>query len=744
MSRARNLADLLGSDGDVKSSRLDSHGAKKDFSNVGALPTAVRNQLKGDIGNTGPQGSQGPTGATGAQGPAGSDGTIGSNGADGATGATGPQGATGAAGSNGSDGATGAQGATGAAGSNGSDGATGATGSTGAQGATGAAGADGATGSTGSTGAQGATGPAGSPDTSAQVLTKIKAVDGSGSGLDADLLDGKNSSSSGGANKILASHVSNGYLYINNWIHPANGTGLFYDAGVHFYEASNKMYASTSFKSATQGDLWGNSNDGSGSGLDADLLDGQHGSTYLDDNNFLLRRDNRTIAPNEDSPSRLRFGFTSWNNNNTAPYADYLHMRSYSDSSGGNDNLLMVCKGGKNMRLWQQSFNSGSAYSSYVDFWNSGNDGSGSGLDADLLDGQHASAFATSGHTHNYLPLSGGTMTGAITTPSDIISTGRDNGVFGSYNSTQTDHIWSMGTSYRNHTAGTNFGNLYGLAYKHTNNSTGGTMAGGHQMVWCNNGTPRAAIGYDRFWHAASGDIWGSSNDGSGSGLDADTVDGIQGASFLRSDAADTYNSTLTHTHQMGLVANDFGGGVFGKYSATRYQHVWSMGTAYKTSADGTSYGNMYGLTFTHPNVGTGTNQSIAGLGHQLQLRMNGTLHAAIGSGIWTSGNITAYSDIAVKTNLVPIPDALNKVMSISGYTYDRTDYVVDPETGIMPDTRQAGVVAQEVEKVLPEVVSGEDGNKAVAYGNMVALLIEAIKEQQTQIDELKAQLGGA
>ena len=77
----------------------------------------------------------------------------------------------------------------------------------------------------------------------------------------------------------------------------------------------------------------------------------------------------------------------------------------------------------------------------------------------------------------------------------------------------------------------------------------------------------------------------------------------------------------------------------------------------------------------------------------------------------------------------------------LNGYTYDRTDYKVDPETGDMPETRQAGVVAQEVEKVLPEVVSGEEGNKAVAYGNMVALLIEAIKEQQTQSEARAAEI---
>jgi hypothetical protein len=232
--------------------------------------------------------------------------------------------------------------------------------------------------------------------------------------------------------------------------------------------------------------------------------------------------------------------------------------------------------------------------------------------------------------------------------------------------------------------------------------------------------------------------VWHAGNDGSGSGLDADTLDGIQASSFLRSDTADTFTGTLTMGLQQALVANNYGRGVFGLYSATRYQHVWSMGTAYKTSDDGTSYGNMYGLTFTHTNIGTGTNQAISGLGHQLQLRMNGTLHAAIGSGIWTSGNVTAYSDIAVKTNLEVIPNALDKVCQLNGYTYDRTDYEVDPVTGEMPETRQAGVVAQQVEKVLPEVVSGEDGNKAVAYGNMVSILIEAIKELKQEIEELK------
>ena len=101
---------------------------------------------------------------------------------------------------------------------------------------------------------------------------------------------------------------------------------------------------------------------------------------------------------------------------------------------------------------------------------------------------------------------------------------------------------------------------------------------------------------------------------------------------------------------------------------------------------------------------------------------------------VTASGNITANSDISLKDNITPIPDALDKVLQIRGVTFNRNDIEDNP--------RHAGVIAQEVEKVLPEVVSeGKDGIKSVAYGNMVGLLIEAIKEQQEQINMLKEQL---
>jgi len=98
------------------------------------------------------------------------------------------------------------------------------------------------------------------------------------------------------------------------------------------------------------------------------------------------------------------------------------------------------------------------------------------------------------------------------------------------------------------------------------------------------------------------------------------------------------------------------------------------------------------------------------------------------------SGNVTAYSDEKLKENIEVIDNAVEKVKQIRGVTFTRND-LEDKEK------RYTGVIAQEIEKVLPEVVSYDEGQdaKTVAYGNIVGLLIEAVKEQQEQIEELKS-----
>ena len=103
---------------------------------------------------------------------------------------------------------------------------------------------------------------------------------------------------------------------------------------------------------------------------------------------------------------------------------------------------------------------------------------------------------------------------------------------------------------------------------------------------------------------------------------------------------------------------------------------------------------------------------------------------------IITEGDITAFgtvSDRNRKENIVKIENALDKVSKISGYTFN---YLGD-------DTPMTGVIAQELEEVLPEVVyetEMPDGtqSKAVRHGNIVGLLIESIKELKAEIEELK------
>ena len=93
------------------------------------------------------------------------------------------------------------------------------------------------------------------------------------------------------------------------------------------------------------------------------------------------------------------------------------------------------------------------------------------------------------------------------------------------------------------------------------------------------------------------------------------------------------------------------------------------------------------------------------------------------------SGNVTAYSDVTLKKDIETIPNALDKVMGMRGVNFTVKE----------SDVRSTGVIAQEIEEQLPEVVmTDKEGIKSVAYGNVVGVLIEAIKELKAEIEELK------
>ena len=105
---------------------------------------------------------------------------------------------------------------------------------------------------------------------------------------------------------------------------------------------------------------------------------------------------------------------------------------------------------------------------------------------------------------------------------------------------------------------------------------------------------------------------------------------------------------------------------------------------------------------------------------------------------LYATDNITAYSDARKKTNITTITSALSKVLNLRGVTYNKIQN--DKSVG---EKTEMGVIAQEVEKVVPEVVTyAEDIDQyGVSYGNLTALLIEAVKEQQSTIDNLIIEL---
>lgn len=81
----------------------------------------------------------------------------------------------------------------------------------------------------------------------------------------------------------------------------------------------------------------------------------------------LLGRDIRTIYPANTTNGYVEVGFTTWNNDASTPYADFVHLRTYTDASGGSDNLLTFRKDAIGMRLWQHSYFATTPYAAYKD-----------------------------------------------------------------------------------------------------------------------------------------------------------------------------------------------------------------------------------------------------------------------------------------------------------------------------------------------------------------------------------------
>jgi hypothetical protein len=98
--------------------------------------------------------------------------------------------------------------------------------------------------------------------------------------------------------------------------------------------------------------------------------------------------------------------------------------------------------------------------------------------------------------------------------------------------------------------------------------------------------------------------------------------------------------------------------------------------------------------------------------------------------GVITATDFNSASDLILKTNIQPISNPIDKILQINGVTFNWREN----------NKPSVGIIAQEIEKVFPELVQGENP-KTVNYNGLIGLLIEAIKEQQTEINNLKDKL---
>jgi hypothetical protein len=175
---------------------------------------------------------------------------------------------------------------------------------------------------------------------------------------------------------------------------------------------------------------------------------------------------------------------------------------------------------------------------------------------------------------------------------------------------------------------------------------------------------------------------------------------------------------------------------------------IYCIGSSYEPAA--TTLSNMYGIGFTAS--GSFFPSGASGWGLYVASDGNARIFLSGGNGaITATGNITAYaSDRRLKTNIKPITNALDKLMAINGVEFDWVENITD--IGFQPQSmHETGVIAQEIQTVIPDAVTLAPFNKiatdiqgidneylTVDKEKIVPLLIEAIKEQQKQIEELR------
>jgi hypothetical protein len=190
------------------------------------------------------------------------------------------------------------------------------------------------------------------------------------------------------------------------------------------------------------------------------------------------------------------------------------------------------------------------------------------------------------------------------------------------------------------------------------------------------------------------------------SGVGIATAGGTVGTGATVLDFRGAGISTVTVSSGIATINIEGGGGGGGGFSVT----------------DDTSTNSTYYPVFVNSTTGTPSQTSVS----STNLNFNPS------TGNFSATQFTSLSDATKKTNIRPIENSIELTKQLEGVRYDWIDN----------NKPSLGLIAQEVEKVLPELVeTSTDGTKSVSYGNIVGVLIEAIKEQQVRIEDLERKL---
>ena len=191
--------------------------------------------------------------------------------------------------------------------------------------------------------------------------------------------------------------------------------------------------------------------------------------------------------------------------------------------------------------------------------------------------------------------------------------------------------------------------------------------------------------------------------------IDSDTLEGISASQFLRSDTFDEKTSgNLRFKDSIALT--------FGNSDDFQFFHNGSLNVI---------DGQFHDIALMH---GAEYHILCQDGGAVTLYYNNSSKLATNNAGITVTGDVNSTSDINLKKDIEVITSAVEMISQLRGVKF----------TWKENDEKSVGVIAQDVEKVLPELIKGEEGDKSVNYSGLIGLLIEAVKEQQKQIDELK------